>query len=155
MNLVRGGRSPINAKIKPLVGGLISGIVLGLFLKLIQSITRLKVYTLLLNVDYIPILKDLKLSEVVEFGLHMVISIGLAIVLNFYIIKKGLGKVAIHRFVIRVSLIGGLLLYPTTFLSERTPPITSGYAFLFWMAGHWIYGFVLGRVLSYKEGERS
>ena len=151
---MRGGRSPINAKIQPLVGGLISGIVLGLFLKLVQSITSIKVYTLLLNVDYIPILKEFKLFEVVEFGLHMVISIGLAFVLNFYIIKKSLGKEALHRFVIRVSLIVGLLLFPTTLLSERTPPITSAYAFLFWMAGHWIYGLVLGRVLSYKEGER-
>jgi hypothetical protein len=125
-----------------------------LFLKLVQSITSIKVYTLLLNVDYIPILKDLKLSEVVEFGLHMVISIVLAMVINLYILKKGLVKEEIHRFLIRVSLIVGLLLFPTTLLSERTPPITSGYAFLYWMAGHWIYGFVLGRVLSYKEGER-
>ncbi|WP_233434991.1 hypothetical protein [Mesobacillus jeotgali] len=125
-----------------------------MFLKLVQSITSIKVYTLLLNVDYIPLLKNLKLSEAVEFGLHMVISIGLGIVMNFYIIKKGLGKEAIHRFVIRVSLIVGLLLFPTTLLSERTPPITSAYAFLIWMAGHWIYGLVLGRVLSFKEGER-
>ncbi|ESU33445.1 hypothetical protein G3A_05880 [Bacillus sp. 17376] len=154
MNLVRGGRSPINVKIKPLVAGLISGIALGLFLKLIQSITSIKVYTLLLNVDYIPILKDLKLSEVVEFGLHIVISIGLAFVMNFYIIRKDFHREAIRRFVIRISLIVGLLLYPTTLLSERTPPITSAYAFLFWMAGHWIYGFVLGRNLQYKEGER-
>lgn len=124
-----------------------------MFLKLIQSITSLKVYTLLLNVDYIPILKDIKLPEVVEFGLHMVISIGLALLMNFYIFKKKLGQEAIHRFVIRVSLIVGLLLFPTTLLSERTPPITSTNAFLFWMAGHWIYGWVLGRVLSIKEGD--
>ncbi|WP_286182645.1 hypothetical protein [Bacillus sp. ISL-55] len=125
-----------------------------MFLKLVQSLTNLKVYTLLLNVDYIPILKDLKLSEVVEFGLHMVISIGLAFVLDFYMIRKNFHKEAITRFVISVSLIVGLLLYPTTLLSERTPPISSAYAFLFWMAGHWIYGFILGRVLSYKEGKR-
>jgi hypothetical protein len=125
-----------------------------LFLKLIQSITSLKVYTLLLNVDYIPILKDIKLAEVVEFGLHMVISIGLAFAINFYFSRKELGKEAIQRFVIRISLIVGLLLFPTTLLSERTPPITSIYAFLFWMAGHWIYGLVLGRVLSIKEGVR-
>ncbi|WLR57214.1 hypothetical protein LC048_10315 [Mesobacillus subterraneus] len=125
-----------------------------MFLKLSQSITSIKVYTLLLNVDYIPILKDFKLSEVVEFGLHMVIAIVLAFGLNFYITRKNFQKETISRFVIRVSLIVGLLLYPTTLLSERTPPITSANAFLFWMAGHWIYGFILGRVLSLKEGER-
>lgn len=123
-------------------------------MKFIQSITSLKVYTLLLNVDYIPFLKELKLSEVVEFGLHMVISIMLAFVMNFYISRKKFGKEAIHRFVIRVSLIVGLLLYPTTLLSDRTPSITNAYAFAVWMAGHWIYGLVLGRVLTIKEGDR-
>ncbi len=123
-------------------------------MKFIQSITSLKVYTLLLNVDYIPFLKELKLSEVVEFGLHMVISIMLAFVMNFYISRKEFGKEAIHRFVIRVSLIVGLLLYPTTLLSDRTPSITNAYAFAVWMAGHWIYGLVLGRVLTIKEGDR-
>lgn len=61
-------------------------------MKFIQSITSLKVYTLLLNVDYIPFLKELKLSEVVEFGLHMLISIMLAFVMNFYISRKKFGK---------------------------------------------------------------
>lgn len=111
-------------------------------------------YTLLLNVDYVPILKNIELTEIVEFGLHMVISIVLAYVINFYIIRKELGKESIYHFVIRYSLIVGLLLFPTTVLSERTPSITNTYAFLFWMVGHWIYGLVLGRVLSKKEGER-
>ncbi|WP_251027603.1 hypothetical protein [Bacillus sp. ISL-41] len=108
----------------------------------------------MLNVDYIPFLKDIKLSEVVEFGLHMVISIMLAFVMNFYISRKELGKETIHRLVIRVSLIVGLLLFPTTLLSDRTPTITNAYAFAVWMAGHWIYGLVLGLFLSSKEGDR-
>lgn len=127
---------------------------LGLFLKLIQFFTNLKVYTLLLNVDYVPILKNIKLPEIIEFGLHLIISIVLAFVLNVYINRKSLKKEAIYRFVWKVSLIVGLLLYPTTLLSERTPAITNAYAFLIWMAGHWIYGMILGRLLSHKEGER-
>jgi hypothetical protein len=106
------------------------------------------VYTLLLNVDYVPILQDIKLSEIVEFGLHMVISILLAIGLNFYITRKDFGKDTIQHFVIKVSLTIGLVLYPTTLLSERTPSLTSTNAFLFWMIGHWIYGLVLGSVVS-------
>ena len=137
-----------------MVGGLLSGVVLGLFLKIIQSITKLKVYTLLLNVDYVPILKDIKLSEIAEFGLHMVISIALAFGVNFYIMRKDLSRRSINRFVIRVSLIVGLLLYPTTLLSERTPSITNFSAFLVWMVGHWIYGLVLGRILSKKNGDQ-
>lgn len=139
----------------PLVGGLISGIVLGLFLKLTQSLTNLKVYTLLLNVDYVPILKNMNLPEIIEFGFHMVISVVLAIGINFYITKKELHKETILSFVIKVSLVVGLLLFPTTLLSERTPSITNIYAFIFWMVGHWFYGFVLGRVLSNKEGAKA
>jgi hypothetical protein len=133
---------------------LVSGIALGLFLKWIQFHTNLKVYTLLLNVDYVPILKNIQLPEIIEFGLHLVISIMLALILNVYINRKSLKKEVIYRFVLSVSLIVGLLLYPTTLLSERTPSITDAYAFLVWMAGHWIYGMILGRILSYREGER-
>ena len=133
---------------------MVSGIVLGLFLKIIQFFTNLNVYTLLLNVDYVPTLKNIKLPEIVEFSLHMVISIFLAVVLNMYIKSRELEKEAIHRFVVKVSLLVGLLLYPTTLLSERTPSITNAYAFLGWMAGHWIYGLVLGRILSIKERGR-
>lgn len=131
-----------------------SGIVLGLFLKLIQFFTNLKVYTLLLNVDYVPILKYIPLPETVEFGLHLVISMVLAISVNFYITRKGLQEGASRQFIIRVSLLVGLFLYSTTLLSDRTPSLTNSYAFLTWMAGHWIYGLILGRILSYKEGER-
>ncbi|WP_215029782.1 hypothetical protein [Bacillus sp. ISL-37] len=94
----------------------------------------------------------MKLPEIVEFGLHMMISIVLAIGINFYITKKDLHKETIQSFVIRVSLVVGVLLFPTTLLSERTPSITNIYAFIFWMVGHWFYGLVLGRVLSNKEG---
>jgi hypothetical protein len=111
------------------------------------------VYTLLLNVDYVPFLNHLTLPEIVEFGLHMIISVMLAFGLNFYIRRKGFQEETIHRFVISVSLVVGFLLFPTTVLSERTPSITNTYAYLFWMVGHWIYGLVLGRVLSKKEGE--
>jgi Na+/phosphate symporter len=109
----------------------------------------------LLNVDYVPILKNMKLPEIVEFGLHMVISVMLAIGVNFYITKKDLHKETIHSFVIKVSLVIGFLLFPTTLLSERTPSITNIYAFLFWMMGHWFYGLVLGRVLAFKEGAKA
>lgn len=144
----------IKAIYKSLAGGLVSGIVLGFFLKLIQFYTNLKVYTLLLNVDYVPILKNIQLTEMFEFGLHLIISIMLAFILNVYINRKGLKTTAIYRFVLKVSLIVGVLLYPTTMLSDRTPSIMDAYAFLLWMAGHGIYGVVLGGTLSYRKGER-
>ena len=40
--------------------GIFSGILLGLLMKFIQSVTNVKVYTLLLNVDFIPIFGKVK-----------------------------------------------------------------------------------------------
>ena len=55
--------------------GFISGLFLGLFLKVIQHQFGIKVYTLLLNVDYIPVLKEIKFPEIIEFSFHLLISI--------------------------------------------------------------------------------
>ena len=65
-----------------------SGVALGLFLNLIESVIGLKVYTLLLNVDYIPILKNFKLSELIEFLLHLVVSVVLSLVIHVYLVNK-------------------------------------------------------------------
>ncbi|WP_257391830.1 hypothetical protein [Mesobacillus jeotgali] len=105
----------------------------------------------MLNVDYVPILKDMHLPEIVEFGLHLVISVILAFGVNLYIFKEELQKEKIPGFVIKIGLVVGLLLYPTTLLSDKTPEITSSFSLLFWMAGHGLYGAVLGKLLVYDK----
>ena len=67
--------------------GLISGLFLGLFLKVIQHQFGIEVYTLLLNVDYIPVLKEMKFPEIIEISFHLLISIVLGIFLLF-VVKK-------------------------------------------------------------------
>ena len=67
--------------------GLISGLFLGLFLKVIQHQFGIGVYTLLLNVDYIPVLKEIKFPEIIEFSFHLLISIVLGPIL-LYVVKK-------------------------------------------------------------------
>lgn len=134
--------------------GLLAGILLGLFLKFVESATGLKVYTLLLNVDYIPILKDIKVSEIIEFLLHLIVSVVLGVLLHINLIKKDFPIKQKVRFVVKVSLLIGLFLYPTTMLSDRTPEITSAYSFFFWMVGHGLYGIVLGKLIS-GNGVRS
>ena len=44
--------------------GFWSGLILGLLLKWIQSVTGEQVYTLLLNVDFIPLIGDVQWSEI-------------------------------------------------------------------------------------------
>lgn len=128
--------------------GLAAGIVLGLFLKAIEGLTSQRVYTLLLNVDYIPILKEMKLNEWVEFGLHLFISILLGIFVGAYAHWKGWKGSALIVMTVLISLAVALLLYPTTMLSERTPKLLNGEAFSYWMLGHLLYGATLGVLLQ-------
>ncbi|MBM7662332.1 phosphoglycerol transferase MdoB-like AlkP superfamily enzyme [Bacillus mesophilus] len=140
----------MNIFIRGTIAGIISGTILGLFLKAIEQTVGTKVYTLLLNVDYIPYVKDLTLSEPIEFIMHLIISIILGIGL-LYLVKRN--KWSNREILIRVTIISfviGILLYPTTALSVRTPSITSIEAIVFWLIGHIGYGSVLGSLLFRK-----
>ncbi|AYB46176.1 hypothetical protein [Paenibacillus lautus] len=138
--------------IGPVWAGIAAGILLGLFLKIIEHITSLGVYTLLLNVDYVPLLKELKLSELVEFALHLAISILLSIALAIFLKQKNSSRGRSLSWVSLVCLAVGLLLYPTTVLSDRTPELSDPAALLFWLAGHLLYGIALGWLLTESRG---
>ena len=66
---------------KTIFYGLISGFVLAALLKVVELITHLKVYTLLLNVDYIPYINTFTFPELIEVSFHLIISIALAVCL--------------------------------------------------------------------------
>lgn len=136
--------------------GVVAGVVLGLFLKAVEWGTQVKVYTLLLNLDYVPVLQRYAFPEIVEFGIHVGISVGLSVVLGLYMRYRKFAAEQVVRFVVLVSLVVGVLLYPTTALSERTPALTSVPAVIFWLTGHGLYGWVLGwlvrrDIFTFKE----
>ncbi|GLB59776.1 hypothetical protein [Cytobacillus sp. NCCP-133] len=134
---------------KGTIAGLISGVFLGLFLKFIESVTSVKVYMLLLNVDYIPILNNYRFPEIVEFMLHLIISMILAVLLLYLIAHDQWAKNQVVIRTISISILIGILLYPTTAFSERTPALNSMPAIVFWLIGHLLYGWVLS--LFFKE----
>jgi len=142
---------PFNLKNYPisvaLLAGLISGIALGLLLKLMEEVTQKKVYTLLLNVDYIPLLKEYKFSEVIEFSFHLLISVILSILLFLFLRQKNWAAKHNMYFVIIVSLIIAILLYPTTTFSQRTPALSDWAAIFYWLLAHLLYGSILGVLL--------
>lgn len=137
--------------IKGAAAGLVSGVFLGLFLKVIEFSTSEKVYTLLLNVDYVPVLKRYQFSELVEFVLHLIVSVVLGIGVSIVLSIKNWSPAGDILFTTRISLLIGTLLYPTTALSNRTPDIWDGGAILLWLVGHGLFGYVLGYLL--KRGE--
>ncbi|WP_339292504.1 hypothetical protein MKY48_06105 [Paenibacillus sp. FSL W8-0187] len=137
---------------RPVWAGITTGILLGLFLKIVEHFTSLKVYTLLLNIDYVPVLNELKLSEIIEFALHLIISVLLSIALAVFLKQKNWTRWRSLSWVSLVCLAVGLLLYLTTILSDRTPELSDLAALLFWLAGHLLYGIALGWLLTGSRG---
>lgn len=125
--------------------GILSGLLLSFMLKGIQQLTGDKVYTLLLNVDYFPILKHIQFSEPVEVLFHLIVSVILCIIITYFYIHSGS---FFSRYVVWMTMllnvVIGMLLFPTTTFSERTPELMDGSAFFWWLAGHAVYGVVAG-----------
>jgi hypothetical protein len=121
--------------------GVISGAILGLFLKCIQAITELKVYTLLLNIDF---LYNKHLPESLEFSLHLIVSIVICVVYVFFCEKLNLHlrKQFVFSFVFTTPTI--FLYIPLTLFSiKETPALNDGLAILWWIIGHFLYALLL------------
>ncbi|REB07306.1 hypothetical protein DVB69_10705 [Sporosarcina sp. BI001-red] len=131
--------------------GLIGGLILTFLFKWIESATGEKVYTFLLNVDYIPRVGDIGFPEWIEILFHLVISV--AVALGFYLmyyLRPSWKQRAITICTVG-SVVIGLALFPTTALSERTPEITDGLSLLYWLMGHAIFGAVLGTFFKFEK----
>ncbi|APH07079.1 hypothetical protein A9C19_11895 [Bacillus weihaiensis] len=124
------------------LSGLYSGIILGLFLKVIELTSGLKVYTLLLNIDFIY---PNPLPELVEFSLHVFVSLLIGIVFvalcqSFKITKRN------SRFFLAL-----LITFPTLFLYfpltllaiKETPSIDNFHAIFWWVLAHLLYAVIL------------
>ncbi len=124
------GEESNEARLKPLtlrglsayaVAGLISGTVLGLMLKIMQGFSGHRVYRLLLNADYVPLLNRFRLGEAAEFVIHLLISAVLCLILGLIWQRRAARREPSAREMASVTaLIGlliGALLYPTTLLS--------------------------------------
>ncbi len=124
--------------------GLFSGLVLTFLFKWMEDVTGSKVYTFLLNVDYIPLIGTVYYPEWVEVAFHLTVSV--AVAFGFLVMFTLRPRWQRHAVLIcaGVSILIGILLFPTTALSDRTPAITDGTALLYWLLGHAIYGALLG-----------
>lgn len=132
-------------RLKAILIGFVTGMLLALSLKAIQHLTGDKVYTLLLNVDYFPVLKDFEFSEPVEVLFHLIVSIILCMIIAFfYIHNRRFFSKNIVLSTMLLNTVIGLLLFPTTSFSNRTPELTDGSALCWWLAGHAVYGLALG-----------
>jgi uncharacterized membrane protein YagU involved in acid resistance len=124
----------------------ISGAVLGLFLKFIQANTELKVYTLLLNFDF---LYNKHLPELLEFSLHLIVSIVISVVYVFFCEKLNLHlrQQFVFSFVFTTPTV--FLYIPLSIFSiKETPALSDGLAILWWIIGHFLYALLLPLMLN-------
>lgn len=134
--------------------GFWSGLLLGLLLKWIQRVTGEQVYTLLLNVDFVPLIGRVEWSEPAAFAFHIAISLLISIA-YVYLAKRRLysfGQLTMLSLLMCSPLF--LLYFPLSSLAQRTdvPGLTDVGAFLYWIFAHLTYALVLP--VLYKTFER-
>ncbi|MFC7784519.1 MULTISPECIES: hypothetical protein [unclassified Rossellomorea] len=124
--------------------GLVSGTLLGLFLKWMQVITGIKVYTLLLNVDFIPGFGEKDFPEWMEFLFHLVIScvIGVVFVNMIERLNVTVKGYWILSFVLTAPTV--FLYFPLSHLAIKdVPGLLYGEAIILWTVGHLLYALSL------------
>ncbi|MCQ6562909.1 hypothetical protein [Paenibacillus mendelii] len=151
MNRICGGLS-LRVLGRGAAAGLVAGIVLGLCLKWFQILTGERVYTLLLNIDFIPYM-PMRLTEAGEFALHLSVSVPLGIV--YLVAVKCRGRYM--RFGVLTGVLASLTWVPLTLVSDRVPSIHDGQALCLWLIGHVIYGITLAQTarIMFPVNERS
>ncbi|SFG00399.1 hypothetical protein SAMN05216353_11816 [Halobacillus alkaliphilus] len=125
--------------------GTTSGLVLGFYMWLVELVTGEKVYTLLMNVDFIPVIGSIEWPVAIEWLFHLIISwiIG---VLYVYAFRRVLKDTKGNRWSLALilSAFAATSYVPLTLLAiKETPALTDGAAILYWLIGHVLYAVVL------------
>ena len=123
--------------------GIVSGTILGLFLKWIQGLTGIKVYVLLLNVDFIPLYAS-RLPEWLEFSFHLPISCVIGLVFVFLMEKLNVSSRGAWILSLLLTFPTVFLYFPLSYLAVKdVPGLFDGTAIIFWTIGHLLYGLSL------------
>jgi len=136
-----------------LIIGLLSGFLMAILLKLIEAITDVRVYTLLLNVDFIPIIGQMKQPEPIEFLFHIVISIVITFIFIFLadrlVLRDSFRKLLLLSFILCLPTIS--LYFPLSTLAIRNVPEWNDWlAFAYWCIAHLFYAWLLP-IFIYKK----
>ncbi|WP_409305288.1 hypothetical protein [Peribacillus sp. SCS-155] len=125
--------------------GLLSGLILGFLLKLFESISGIRVYALLLNVDFLPAIGLTEWSEAWEFSFHLVTSLAIGVaytvLTSAWMIQKASGQFIVSFLLV---LPASLLYFPLSFWAVEmltSPSDLRGFGL--WTAGHIVYAFCL------------
>lgn len=138
--------------LKGSLAGITSGIIMGFFLKLTENATGQKVYILLLNVDFIPVIGKIQWTELIEFIFHLLVSLVLGLVFYHQSRKSKL------RYWKRLGLVAALTLpalflyFPLSVLDRKEVPAVDNWeAFLYWSLAHILFAFFLNHLYPVLE----
>ncbi|WP_285766474.1 hypothetical protein [Peribacillus sp. SI8-4] len=134
---------------KTMVIGIINGIMLGLAMKLVEMFFGMKVYTLLLEVDFLPVIGSFPWGEKTLFLFHLLLSIAITYSYAHIIIPfkdfRGRNEYVLAFLTITPAV---LLYFPLSAWSKAGTPLPSDIsAFSVWACLHLFYALSLPKAI--------
>lgn len=125
--------------------GFWSGLILGLLFKWIQAVTEVNVYSLLLNVDFIPVIGKTDWSELTEFLFHTIVSVIIGIV-YVYLAKRRpytFGQLTVLSLIVCSPTFFLYFILSSLAITDQVPGLTDWEAITYWIFGHLAYSLML------------
>lgn len=122
--------------------GIVAGTILAAILIIIYWITGNMAFYLLFNVDYIPILKEMRPTILIEITFHYIFCISSVIIL-YYVLEFFRLEQRIMIYVI-VYTGGSAILFYLTLFTNHEPHSTDVLAWLYWTGAHMMYSVMVG-----------
>ncbi|WP_108669837.1 hypothetical protein [Peribacillus acanthi] len=139
--------------IRGVIAGVVAGLGLGFLLKGMEKMTGIPVYSLLLNVDFIPFFRAHPLSEIKEFLLHLLVSISIGVVYMFFVTSNKITSYKIgFLYATLLTLPAILLFFPLSYLAvDRIVPKPNDFiAIALWVFSHLVYCLILSLFIKRK-----
>ena len=125
--------------------GFISGLIMGLTMKFLESVFSRKIYLLLLNIDFFPFLENRDFPEIAEFLLHVLTAVLIGIIFAWLLERKA-NKESYRPYLwsFLLTLPTVFLYFPLTILAKKdTPPVDDPVSFILWTIGHILFAILL------------
>lgn len=141
---------------KGVLVGTIAGILLGLVLWQMEQWTTMKVYTLLMNVDFIPIIGGIAWPNWVEWLFHLSVSIIIGVTYITLVQSQSAGSHSARwAIALLLSILAALTYFPLTDLAiKETPSMFDLRAITLWGIAHIFYGITLKKLDDWFRGEK-
>lgn len=141
-----------NRLINWFIFGTIAGTLLACFFYWIERGLEIKLYTFLLNIDFLPLPDTIIYSVPVQFVMHLFISVILIAIIDILYERFS------HPFLLSV-IINAIMsftffpLYQMAISKPFFPPFF--FPFTLWIIGHILYALLIGYLVSYIHKKRS